>query len=97
MSCKACNGSGVTHEYDEFDRISTFPCYKCDGSGESKQTNYEKIMSEMTVAKMAESRITEEYVRGNIVGYHSIASGNTYFKKINALEAEIAYLESEVE
>ncbi len=35
-TCPECNGSGVTHEYDEYDRIFTFTCYKCEGTGEIK-------------------------------------------------------------
>ena len=41
--CETCNGSGVVHEYDEYDRIITHVCCKCEGSGDGKPNRFEQF------------------------------------------------------
>ena len=32
--CKVCRGTGVSEQYDDFDRVMVFPCSKCGGTGD---------------------------------------------------------------
>lgn len=96
--CKQCNGSGVVHEYDDYDRMSTFRCPACDGAGEI-MTNYDRIMRDMTIEQMAEdrTRIYEEPDRedGEITVYHNDAG--RLLDWTDAIQAEIEWLKSEAE
>jgi len=91
--CKRCNGSGVVHEYDDYDRMSTFRCHACDGAGEN-MTNYDRIMRDMTVEQMAELLIEPlEEADSGMVFYHTSTGGSYDYD--DAIRAEIEWLKQE--
>lgn len=95
--CKRCNGSGVVHEYDDYDRMSTFPCHACDGTGEI-MTNYDRIMRDMTIEQMAELLtemvpIRHGWPSDTEYGYENDA-GRTWDRE-TAIRAEIEWLKKE--
>jgi hypothetical protein len=61
-------------------------------------TNYDQIMADMTVEKMAASRVktVSEDCHWN-GGWHEDSFGNEYIDYVDAISAETAWLKKEVE
>lgn len=93
--CKQCNGSGVVHEHDDYDRMSTFRCPACDGAGET-MTNYDRIMRDMTVERMAEI-VTETHEQDDMgwTQYRYINHTGCWAYRDDAIQAEIEWLKKE--
>ena len=97
--CNQCNGSGVVHEYDDYDRMSTFRCPACDGAGEN-MTNFDRIMANMTIEQMAELFVRDETSQDypDDIPYDSYTTEHTpgyYCFRDDAIKAEIEWLKKE--
>lgn len=90
--CRDCEASGG--------RIRLFSMWKPKNEEtadkeERKPTNYEKIMAEMTVEKMAKLIIEPITTIDGETFWHTSKGGNADYE--DALKAEIEWLKSEVE
>lgn len=95
--CKRCNGSGVVHEYDDYDRMSTFRCHACDGAGEN-MTNFDRIMANMTVEQMALIYIETDYIIEDgftILVYYTPFSTGYWTEKQSAIDEIVEWLQKE--
>jgi hypothetical protein len=95
--CKQCNGSGVVHEYDDYDRMSTFRCPACDGAGEI-MTNYDRIMANMTIEQMALIYIETDYISEDgftILVYYTPFSTGYWTEKQSAIDEIVEWLKKE--
>lgn len=96
--CPKCNSLANWNSY-----FSAFICENCHNKIIPKQTNYERIVAQRTVREMAISRTTKVEGRGLFREhwYWENDAGSWDYNEYNSMEkaiqAEIEWLESEVE